>query len=56
MEEGMEEVWKRVPNLRQRMVAEYGVSLTPLFSFTGAPPAPSGLQLGTFCIGLSKIY
>lgn len=37
--EGMEEVWKRVPNLRQRMVAEYAARSTPLFSFTGTPVA-----------------
>lgn len=36
---GLTEVWKRVPNLRERIVTEYATSSTSLFSFSGIPLA-----------------
>jgi hypothetical protein len=35
VEKGMEEIWKRAPNLRQQLMHEYGASGTQLFSYSG---------------------
>jgi hypothetical protein len=39
VEKGVEEIWKRAPNLRQQLIHEYHASGTQLFSYSGAPPS-----------------
>jgi hypothetical protein len=36
VEEGFEEVWKRAPNLRKRLLDEYEAAGTPVYSYAGA--------------------